>query len=155
MTTTSSPSGTTSSSGTTSPCDTASPPRTTSRTTLRKNLRFALHFAEMFIAMFAGMVVLGPLWSLAWPGLSGRPAVNAMVMATNMTVGMVVWMRIRRHGWAPIAEMSAAMYLPFLVLLVPYALGAISGHGLMMGGHLLMVPAMLAAMLWRHREYRH
>jgi len=122
---------------------------------VRKNLRFALHFAEMVIAMFAGMLVLGPLWSLLWPGLSDRPAVGALVMATNMTIGMAAWMRIRRHAWPLIAEMSAAMYLPFLVLLIPYAFGAISGGALMMGGHVLMLPAMLAAMLWRHREYRH
>ncbi len=47
------------------------------------------------------------------------------------------------------------MYAPFLVLLVPYAFGAISGGTLMMGGHLLMLPAMLGVMLWRHRDYRH
>ncbi len=73
------------------------------------------------------MVALGPLWSLAWPGLDGYPAAAAMVMATNMTIGMVLRMRIRRHAWRPIVEMSAAMYLPFVLLFVPYWLGAVSG----------------------------
>lgn len=127
----------------------------TSPSVARKNVRFALHYVEMVIAMFIGMIALGPLWSWAWPGLSDLPAVDALVMATNMTIGMWVWMAIRRHRWRLIAEMASAMYLPFLVLLVPYAFGAISGGAVMMGGHMLMFVAMLAAMLWRHHEYRH
>jgi hypothetical protein len=120
-----------------------------------KNLRFALHYLEMVIAMFVGMIALGPLWSWGWPGLSDFPAVDALVMAANMTIGMAAWMLIRRHRRHLVAEMSAAMFLPFLVLLVPYAFGAISGGAVMMGGHMLMFLTMLAAMLWRHAEYRH
>jgi len=127
----------------------------TPRTTTRANLRFALHFIEMVVAMFLGMVALGPLWSLAAPGLSDNAAAQVLIMATDMSLGMALWMRIRRHGWARIAEMSAAMYLPFLVLLVPYAFGAISGSVMMMGGHVLMLPAMLAAMVWRRCDYTH
>jgi len=127
----------------------------TSPSVARKNLRFALHYAEMVIAMFIGMIALGPLWSWVWPGLSDLPAVDAIVMATNMTAGMAAWMLIRRHRWQLIAEMAVAMFLPFLVLLVPYAFGAISGDAVMMGGHMLMFLTMLAAMLWRHHEYRH
>jgi hypothetical protein len=125
------------------------------RSTARKNLRFALHYLEMVVSMLVGMALLGPIWSWAWPGLPGRPAAGALVMAANMTIGMGLWMRIRHHSWRLIAEMSAAMVLPFLALLVPYTMGAISGGALMVGGHLLMLPAMLAAMLWRHRDYRH
>ncbi|WP_155372953.1 hypothetical protein [Catellatospora vulcania] len=140
---------------TSTPGSTPSADHAPERSTTRKNLRFALHFGEMVVAMFVGMLALGPLWSLAWPGLSDLTVASVLVMATNMTIGMAAWMRFRRHGWVSIAEMSAAMYLPFLVLLVPYAFGAISGEALMMGGHLLMLPAMLAAMLGRRHEYRH
>jgi flagellar biosynthetic protein FliP len=119
----------------------------------RPNVRFALHFVEMMVAMFVGMFALAPVWSLAAPGLTERPDAHAIIMATNMSIGMAVWMWIRRHAWARIAEMSAAMYVPFLALLVPYWLGALSADGLMMLGHALMVPAMLAAMLWRRAEY--
>lgn len=107
-------------------------------------LRFTLHYAEMVVAMFVGMFALDPLWPTVV-----SPAADAMVMATNMAIGMGVWMKIRRHSWRHVVEMSAAMYLPFVALLVPYWLGALSGHGLMMLGHILMFPAMLAAMLWR------
>jgi hypothetical protein len=116
-------------------------------------LRFILHYVEMVVAMFVGMFALGPLWSLAAPGITDDPAAAATVMATNMTIGMGVWMAIRRHAWLRIAEMAAAMYLPFVALLVPYWLSAISGETVMIGGHVLMFPAMLAAMLWRRDEY--
>ena len=129
---------------------------TTARSARRRgHLRFAGHYVEMIVAMLAGMVALGPLWSLALPGLSAHPDAHAMVMATNMSLGMALWMRIRKHSWPRIAEMCAAMYVPFAVLLVPYWLGAVSGGALMTAGHVLMFPAMLAAMLWRRSEYYH
>ncbi len=72
-----------------------------------------------------------------------------------MIVGMAAWMRIRRHSWISITQMSASMYLPFVVLLVPYWAGAISADTLMIGGHLLMLPFMAGAMLLRPSEYQH
>jgi hypothetical protein len=120
--------------------------------------RFLLHFVEMVVAMAVGMVALQPLWSFAAGALElsqalHRTEVMAMVMATDMTVAMSAWMRYRGHGWRSIVEMGAAMYLPFLVLFVPLWAGALSSRGLMIGGHALMLPAMLAAMLLRRDEY--
>jgi flagellar biosynthetic protein FliP len=121
----------------------------------RANLRFALHFAEMIVAMFVGMFALAPVWELAVPGLPERADVQALVMATDMAVGMAAWMAIRRHSWPRILEMSAVMYVPFAVMLVPFWLDWVSGHAVMMAGHVLMGPLMLAAMLWRRAEYSH
>lgn len=115
--------------------------------------RFALHGLEMVIAMLVGMVVLGPLWSWLWPGLHDDVTAQAIVMATDMSIGMAVWMRIRGHGLPAIAEMTAAMYLSFLVLLPLHWAGWISAMTVMTAGHVLMVPAMLVAMLRRRREY--
>lgn len=127
---------------------------TETRTTTRTQwLQFARHFVEMTVAMFAGMFALAPLWSLAWPGYDDNTTVNAMVMATNMTIGMVAVMLWRRHSTRAIVEMSAAMYVPFLLLLVPYWFGAVSEHAVMMAGHTLMFPAMLLAMWLRRHEY--
>lgn len=118
---------------------------------------FVRHYAEMVVAMFVGMVVLG----LALKPLTGhfdvfqRMDVSVLIMATNMTIGMSLWMRIRRHGWASIAEMGAAMYLPFAVLLVPYWAGQLSSGMVMVGGHVLMLAAMAAAMWRRRDEYLH
>ena len=116
---------------------------------------FLRHFLEMTAAMVAGMLLLGPVWRAATAGLAvfDRPDVDALVMAANMTAGMTVWMRHRGHGWAPVAEMGAAMFAPFLLLAGPYWAGMLPAEGLMMGGHLLMAPAMVAAMLLRREEY--
>jgi hypothetical protein len=121
---------------------------------------FALHFAEMVVAMAVGMVALHPVWmvvldAVGGGGLMRNPYTGALIMATNMTVAMSAWMRIRGHRWRPIVEMGAAMYVPFLVLFVPLALGLIDEGALMLWGHLLMLPAMAGAMLLRPREYAH
>ncbi|MFE9750478.1 hypothetical protein ACFYOT_36710 [Saccharothrix saharensis] len=127
--------------------------QTIDRTGRKQWWRFARHAAEMAVSMVVGMVALEPVWSFAWPGLADDVTAHVLVMATNMSLGMGLWMRIRRHGWAGIAEMSAAMYAPFVVLLPFHWAGALSGMALMTAGHVLMVPAMLVAMWRRRHEY--
>src|SRR4051794_27649490 len=109
----------------------------------------------MVVAMFAGMFALGGLQDMIWPALPPRPDGSAMVTATNMSVGMAAWMRFRGRSWRGIAEMSASMYLPFAVLLLPYWAGLAGGGVLMTWGHLLMLPAMGPGMLPRPAEYAH
>ena len=116
---------------------------------------FVRHYVEMVLAMLVGMYALGGLEGLVWPALTTRADVAVMVMATNMSLGMTAWMRFRGHSWRGITEMSASMYLPFVVLLVPYWAG-LAGEGVLMAwGHLLMLPAMALAMLLRPAEYAH
>ena len=122
------------------------------RSTARKLARFVGHYLEMVVAMAIGMFALHPLWPAEW---LARTEVHAVVMATNMTVAMALWMRVRRHSWPRIMEMSAAMYLPFVALLVPYWMGALSAMGLMVAAHVIMLPLMLAVMVWRRSEYWH
>ena len=122
--------------------------------------RFGRHFAEMVVAMAVGMVVLHPLWmfvldNVGAAGLMNNPYTGALIMATNMTVAMSAWMRVRGHRWRPIVEMGAAMYVPFLVLFVPLTLELIDSGALMLWGHLLMLPAMAVVMLLRAHEYAH
>jgi hypothetical protein len=122
--------------------------------------RFLRHFLEMVVAMAVGMVVLHPVWMLVLDAVGANalmhnPYSGALIMATNMTVAMSAWMKVRGHRWQPIVEMGAAMYLPFLVLFVPLALELIDKGALMLWGHLLMLPAMAAAMLLRPAEYAH
>jgi flagellar biosynthetic protein FliP len=110
----------------------------------------------MVVAMLVGMVALGPLEALVWPHLNDRHDVMVIVMATNMAIAMSGWMWFRRHSRIAIAEMAAAMYLPFLVLLVPFWAGAISGSAVTTWGHLLMLVAMAVPMVWwRRAEYVH
>ncbi|HZH19901.1 MAG TPA: hypothetical protein VEZ18_06875 [Geodermatophilus sp.] len=119
----------------------------------RRTWHLVRHYLEMLVAMVVGMVALGPLEALVWPGLDDRVDVHAIVMATNMAIGMGAWMRFRGHSWPAVLEMSAAMYVPFAVLLVPYWVGAVSGSFLFTAGHVLMLPAMALAMWWRLDEY--
>ena len=119
----------------------------------RRTWHLVRHYLEMLVAMVVGMVALGPLEALVWPGLDDRVDVHAIVMATNMAIGMGAWMRFRGHSWPAVLEMSAAMYVPFAVLLVPYWAGAVSGSFLFTAGHVLMLPAMALAMWWRLDEY--
>ena len=95
--------------------------------------------------MVVGMVALGPLW----PHLGDRLEPMALAMATNMSVGMAAWMAVRRHSLGSIAEMTAAMYLSFVVLFPVYWLGGISSGAALTLGHVLMLPAMAVAMLHR------
>jgi len=120
--------------------------------------RFIRHYLEMLVAMVAGMALLGPLESLllnpfGWAQLRGYPEISALIMATNMNVTMVAWMRLRGHGWAAAAEMAGAMYLSFVVLFPLLWLDLLPATGLMVAGHVLMLFAMAAAMLWRVDEY--
>ncbi len=131
------------------------------RTARRRRVRkLVVHYLEMVVAMLVGMVALQPLWNMAfdavgWSAVLARPEPMALVMATNMTIGMTAIMRWRRHSWRACAEMGAAMYLPFVVLFVPLWAGVLSADGMLLWGHVLMLFAMAGAMAIRPHEYAH
>jgi flagellar biosynthetic protein FliP len=131
----------------------------TTSTTLRRPAlrRFVGHYLEIVVAAVAGMVVLGPAESMLlnpiWAEVVANFEAATLVMATNMTVAAGAWMRIRRHGWAAVAEMAVAMYASFLVLFPPLWLGVLSASGLMSLGHVLMLFTIAAAMLRRRDQY--
>jgi hypothetical protein len=113
---------------------------------------FIRHYLEMIAAMFAGMVVLGGAGELLLP--SPGTAVELIGMAFSMTVPMVAWMRYRGHSWRPCIEMTASMVIPTLGVLALLAGNVMTDlGGLMALEHGVMLPAMLAAMLLRPREY--
>ncbi|MGE3286032.1 MAG: hypothetical protein AB7J32_08005 [Pseudonocardia sp.] len=112
---------------------------------------FLVHYLQMIAAMLAGMFLLGPLAMLVFghPG----PEAHALLMATEMSIGMAVWMAWKRHSWIAIAEMSLAMYASFAVLFPLLWVGLLSGGAVMVAGHVLMLPAMALVMLRRRGEY--
>ncbi|WP_208297733.1 hypothetical protein [Actinophytocola oryzae] len=119
---------------------------------------FVQHLIEMTIAMFVGMLVLdipvGALFdALGWSVLNDATVPMTLVMATNMSIGMAIWMRIRGCGWPAIFEMSLAMYIPFVAMYPFYWAGLVGEMTVMIVGHSLMVPAMAVAMLFRLDEY--
>ncbi len=124
----------------------------TSSFTIPRTGRFWWHYVEMLVAMAVGMMIFAPLW---WPFDLERADLTVLTMAADMTLGMALWMRIRGHRWQPIAEMSAAMVAPFVVLVPLLWVDVLSEEGLMLLGHVFMLITMLAAMLARPDEYAH
>ena len=132
-----------------------------SRATMTGALRFVLHLVEMILAMMVGMAALGALWRALlsiWVNdfstfRLDHAALVAVVMAFDMTVPMVLWMRLRGHASARAAEMAGAMFVPTLFLIGLLYAGAISGGSLISLEHALMLPAMVLVMFWRLDEY--
>ena len=128
----------------------------------KKARHFLRHFFEMIVVMMLGMCVLGAafgeLHGLAFgSGFADAwreyVVLAAFAMAFNMTVPMVLLMRFRGHSWERGGEMAAAMNLPLLPAFVLYAFDAILPEGVLGVQMMLMIPAMLAAMLYRREEY--
>ena len=121
-------------------------------------LPFIRHYIEMVLAMAIGMIASMPLGSVAFtaagaPHLMDHAVPMTLEMATGMAIGMGAWMAFRRHGLRDIAEMTAAMYLPFVIFFPATLAGAMTGSTLMIAGHALMLLAMLAVMLRRRDHY--
>ncbi|WP_426975476.1 hypothetical protein ACQCSU_11945 [Pseudarthrobacter sp. O4] len=120
---------------------------------------FAKHFAVMVGLMYAGMFVLAPLYEVvaALAGVGdpwGRlPVLSNIVMALNMSIPMVLYMRRQRHTRRAIGEMSAAMLLPAALTMGPYLLGTMTAGTMMFLSHATMIPLMAVAMILRFREY--
>jgi hypothetical protein len=135
----------------------------TKRIRRHSTAHFLKHLGEMTVAMMLGMAVLGMPSELAfdaagvdydWIELEW-PTVPALVMAFNMSIPMVLWMRRRGHSWSYTLEMAAAMFIPVLVLTPVLWLGLITGDGLSMIQHVVMIPSMIVVMLRRRRELAH
>ena len=122
---------------------------------------FAQHYVEMVIAMAVGMLVFGAatrgLLTLAGAELSAtrHPVPASLEMAFDMSVGMLVWMRVRGHGWAGSLEMCGAMFTPLAVLFPPLWLDVVGADSMITLEHAVMLPLMLVVMLRRRAEYAH
>lgn len=110
---------------------------------------FLRHFVEMVVAMLVGMALGGFLgvYDVASTELL------ALSMALSMSVPMIGWMRYRRHSWRASGEMAAAMMAPAIALCPPFWWGFISDDTLIGLQHVLMLPAMLAVMLYRRSDF--
>ncbi len=121
--------------------------------------RFVRHYLEMVVAMLVGMVVLGGALRavLAAAGveysMQRYPELTIVEMALTMILGMTAWMRFRGHGWAGTLEMSVAMLVPAVAVLVPVWLGVLAAGPAMVVEHVAMFVLMLAVMLRRRDEY--
>ena len=129
---------------------TTSAPTRPTRRAAPTNPAFVVQYLQMLAAMGLGMVVLGP-FSMRVVHHSGA-AEEMLGMATDMVVGMALWMIYRRHSWPEIVEISAVMYASVATLFPFYWLGLLGPRTLMILGHILMLAGMAVAMLRRRRS---
>jgi hypothetical protein len=74
-------------------------------------------------------------------------------MGVYMTLPMVAWMAYRGHAAARNVEMAMSMIAPSAAAAALAFGGALSTGAALAVQHAVMVPAMLAVMLWRYAEY--
>ena len=123
---------------------------------------FTRHLLEMVVAMIGGMAVLGAgIGVLGEPPGYANPFVEYGLMAAFMSAPMVAWMRHRGHSWRDGLEMTAAMLVPMLALVLSVELGlagyvpGLSEGSLTMLSHAAMIAGMAALMLYRRDRYAH
>jgi hypothetical protein len=119
---------------------------------------FARHFGEMLLAMFLGMGVFGGLVALGFALAGGSSSdlpggVRVMLMGVYMTVPMVGWMAYRGHAAARNVEMAMSMMVPTAGAAALAWAGVLATGAALGVQHVVMVPAMLAVMLWRYDHY--
>ena len=130
-------------------------------TWLEHTLSFLRHLLEMTVAMMVGMfayaLLVGSFLAASGSTLEearvGQPELFALGMATGMSVPMVAWMRHQGHTWRNGLEMSAAMFVPALLLIICYEMGAVSADSICPVACAAMIPAMAVAMLFRRDDY--
>lgn len=128
--------------------------------TVLKVRRFSLHLLEMLLSMFAGMPVFFileekiPASSVFAAAFNSRTNLYDLTHGIFMTVPMVAWMIVRRHGLRHSAEMAFAMLVPVATSAALSMLGVddylpwISD-----ASHPAMFLAMILAMLYRRDHY--
>lgn len=124
----------------------------------RSRRSFWWHFFEMVVVMLLSMAIFGAAVSgvfalLGHGNLLHYAALRGFLMSIYMVVGMGLWMRHRRHGWASVIEMSGAMIVPYALLVGPFAAGLLAEGTFLSAMHVLMLPCMYLAMIHRREEY--
>ncbi len=125
-------------------------------TTLVRAGRFILHLAEMIIAMQVGMAIFH---AVLCAQLMPYPVLHEAVMDLFMALPMVAVMAWHGHCWQHSAEMVGAMLAGPATLIACVILDAgshwpwLSVQTLPTLANVTMYAGMLAAMLYRRRDY--
>jgi hypothetical protein len=116
---------------------------------------FLRHYVEMCLAMCVGAVILsvaffGGAALIGYPDLIRQaPTFATLVLAINLTVPMVAWMRFRGMEWRPTLEMGGTTMALGMLLIAAGWLGLIPVSDLFEWETRLACPVMLVAMLFR------
>ena len=129
------------------------------RTFLRKVGHFLWHFVQMCLVMCAGGAILtfaffGGAALLGYPDLFAQaPYLATLVLAINLSVAMVAWMRFRHHEWQPTLEMAGTSMALGIVLIALGSLGLVPVSDVFEWMTRLACPVMLVPMLFRVKLY--
>ena len=129
------------------------------RTFLRKVGHFLWHFVQMCLVMCAGGAILtfvffGGAALLGYPDLFAQaPYLATLVLAINLSVAMVAWMRFRHHEWQPTLEMAGTSMATGIVLIALGSLGLVPVSDVFEWMTRLACPVMLVPMLFRVKLY--
>jgi hypothetical protein len=125
----------------------------------RQVAHFLRHYFEMCLPMCIGFA-LGDVvyfWLARQYGypdpFTQLPELSVLVVTFNMTAPMTAWMLFRRMPRRPTAEMTAAMPILAIVLLVLGWLAVVPKGDLALLEHGLMMPVMLVPMFLRLDDY--
>ena len=126
---------------------------------LRPVGRFGLHLIEMCMVMCVGAAALSLLF-FGTAGLLGysdlpqtAPELVVLVIALNLSVPMLAWMRYMDMAWQPTLEMAGSTMVVGLALIAAYWMDLIARSSLVDVQTSLACPVMLAVMLVRFRLY--
>jgi len=128
----------------------------------RKVWNFTRHFLEMCISMcVAGNILILLVFSVAaaligTPIRQQFPELSLFLIAFNLTLPMVVWMRFRGMEWRPTLEMAGSAFAVVILLIGLVWLNLVSSSILQMkvGSFCGLVCAgMFAVMLFRLNLY--
>jgi hypothetical protein len=126
---------------------------------LRPAGRFARHLLEMCMVMCGGAAALSLLFFgaaslLGYTDLlQTAPELVVLVIALNLSVPMLAWMRYRGTAWQPTLEMAGSTMVVGLALIAAYWMDLIAKTSLVEVQTSLACPVMLAVMLVRFRLY--
>ena len=126
---------------------------------VRKVGHFLWHYVQMCLVMCAGGAILTFAFFmgaalLGYPDLfTQAPYLATLVLAINLSVAMVAWMRFRHHEWRPTLEMAGASMGLGIVLIGMGLLGLIPMSDIFEWEATLCCPTMLVPMLFRHKLY--
>jgi len=116
---------------------------------------FLRHLVEMCLVMCGGAAILsvaffGGAALVGYPDLISRfPEFATLVLAINLSLPMVAWMRFRGHEWRPTLEMAGGTMALGILLIAAGWLDIIPVSDLFVWESRLACPVMLVAMLFR------
>ena len=126
---------------------------------VRKVGHFLWHYVQMCLVMCAGGAILtfaffGGAALLGYPELfTQAPYLATLVLAINLSVAMVAWMRFRHHEWRPTLEMAGTSMATGIVLIALGSLGLVPVSDVFEWMTRLACPVMLVPMLFRVKLY--